>query len=101
MKEDKPHPTGFITLEDQDFLKTIGITGLSPGLDFLLRQQKESREALVKIEARADGLTQLELNEATYKKLAKEQDRPIEDLRENFRLFRDITDLPDDEEEWP
>jgi len=101
VKKEKAHPTGFITLEDQDFLKTIGITGLSPGLDFLLRQQKESREALAKIEARADGLIALDLDESVYEKLANEQERPIEDLRENFRLFRDITDLSDDEEDWP
>ena len=99
MKKREILPHDLISLEDQDFLKELGISGLPSGREFLLRQQEANAAALQRIEERAEGLRALSLDEKTLEILSEEKVRPIEELREDLRLFRDITKKPEDEEE--
>ncbi len=92
----KPENVGPMSLEDQAFLKELGISGLSHGAEFLLRQQQAGRDDMARVEKRADGLMSLELNEHALKQLSIETNDSLEELRENMRLFRDMDKLKKD-----
>ncbi len=87
--QDKPR-AGFFNLDDQAFLKEMGITAMPTGAEFLLRAQQEAADAKRRVEARAEGLQTLELSEEALESLSRETGRPIEELRKELRLFRDV-----------
>lgn len=89
MKEEKEAHNGFITLEDQAFLKALGISGMTPGAEYALNEHKAALDARAKIEARADGLLALELGEATKAELERRGKDPDE-----LSFFRDVDKLP-------
>jgi len=82
---------GFFDLDDQEFLKEMGISAMPSGAEFMLRMARETREAKTRIEERADGLQTLELNEHALEAMSLETGEDIEVLREKLRLFRDAT----------
>jgi len=91
------NPPDHMTLDDHNFLKELGISGLSHGAEFLLRQQKVGRSAMERVEKRADGLLSLELNGHAIKQLSIETGRSQEDIIEEIRLFRDMDQLKDND----
>lgn len=89
MSEKEPLRAGYITLEDQEFLKELGISGMESGAETILRQSQEAKEAMSRIEERAAGLQALELDDMTLLKLSREQGKPISQIREEMQFFRD------------
>lgn len=77
-------PLGQFTLEDQLFLKSIGISAMEPGREKLLALSAGTKKDLKLIEQRADGLLPIHL-EADMEK----------DLGSNLRFFRDLENLDD------
>lgn len=85
------------SLKDQEFLKELGISCMAPGLEFALRQKEEAAKAMKRIEARADGLQALTLDNEAIKALAREKGISPSQIESDMRHFRDID--PDDEGE--
>ena len=92
MSNRNPQTCPPFSLKDQEFLKELGITGLSSGLDYALRQQEAAKTAKARIETRAENLQFLELDESALAKLSDERGIPVAELREQLRLFRDLED---------
>lgn len=90
MSDSEEKRNGYISLEDQAFLKELGISGLSQGAERALQLHREALAARGRIEARAEGLRSLDLDRKTIEKLAKERSRDPDDLQEDLGLFRDL-----------
>ena len=89
MKEDDVGRIGYLSLEDQAILKALGISGMAPGAEFALREQEAAKAAKQRIEARADGLLALELDDAARETLAGDGADP-----DGLTFFRDLDKLP-------
>ena len=72
MKDDETRRSALISLEDQAFLKSIGISGLAPGAEFALREHDAALAAQKRIEARADGLLGLDLGARARSELERD-----------------------------
>lgn len=81
---------GMWTLEDQAFLKQMGISCVPSGQEFLLTQKASAKEDLAKVEIKSQGLQIFELNEDTLVQLSEERNVPIEILREELTKHRDM-----------
>ena len=81
---------GHYTLEDQDFLKSIGISAMTPGEEYAHRQYQEVLDARQRIEKRAAGLELLELDEKARDTISRVRDQPPSELRKQLRRFRDV-----------
>ena len=90
-------PVGKFSLEDQKFLRELGISAMPKGLEFALNQQRQAQEARKRLERRADGLQSIQLDEAGLTKLAEQRGIPLETLRAELGLFRDIEKFRDPE----
>ena len=91
MSDSESARAGFFDLDDQVFLKEMGISAMPGGAELMLRMARETREAKARIEDRADGLQTLELSEQAISGMSLETGEDIDALREKLRLFRDIT----------
>jgi len=80
------------SLEDQAFLKALGISGMSPGLEYALRKHQEALDARGRIETRADELQALDLPDEAVKDAARELGQGPADVARKMRLFRDLKD---------
>lgn len=94
MKKEFGRSEGSITLKDQEFLKELGISGLSSGLEYALRQYEKAMRADATIEAKAEGYQSLELDEETLARLSDDERRQVSKLREELRMFRDLKQPP-------
>ena len=96
MSNDFERPEGEITLEDQAFLKELGISGLSNGLEKALNQYKAAMRSKSSIESRAEGLRSLNLDKQTLAKLAREEKTSLTEMERKTSFFRDVEkDLPE------
>jgi hypothetical protein len=93
MKESEPKSTLKFSIDDQEFLRELGISVLSKGQEYAQRQHRAALAALGKIVVRAEELQSLELDEQTLKKLSRQTGHPLDELREKLRLFRDTQNL--------
>ncbi len=94
MKKTFQPPEGSITLKDQEFLKELGISGMSRGLEYALRQYEAALRDDAAIEERAEGYQALELDEEALAQLSAEEKERVVKLREELRLFRDLKKPP-------
>lgn len=92
---------GFFSLEDQDFLKSIGISAMSSGEEYARRQYDEALAARDRIEKRAEGLELLELDDHTLDSIGRVRDQPLSELRKKLRRFRDIEGTDPGQEKEP
>lgn len=84
MNKSNKAPMGQFTLEDQVFLKSIGISVMEPGQEKLLAISAGTKRDLKLIEKRADGLLPIHLDS-----------KGDGDLGSNVRFFRDLENLDD------
>ena len=96
MKKTFEVPEGSFTLEDQAFLKELGISGMPGGREAALKHFEAGMAAMDRIEKRADGLQALDLDPDTLARLAREQGRPVAELAQELRHFRDLEKLDED-----
>lgn len=102
MNDDFDRGEGQYTLEDQAFLKALGISGMPRGLEAALQYQKQAAARRQRVEARADGLLPLELDETAIRKLARERGQSPAQIEREMNFFRDIpTDPSQDPEKLP
>ena len=94
MKKNKLAGMKPFSLEDQDFLKALGISGMPEGMEYALREQKIGKESHESIEARAEGLEALDLNTETLELLSKETGRSVAELTKDVQFFDDLKKLP-------
>lgn len=87
---------GHFSLEDQEFLKSIGISAMTPGEEYAQRQYREAMEARERIEKRATGLELLELDEKSVDSISRVREQPPSELRRKLRRFRDLEAADDD-----
>lgn len=84
------------SLSDQEFLKQLGIAGMEHGQETLVRGQEEANAALARIQARAEGLQSLNLDQKTLEAIAREKGIDPEEVRNKYQFFRDLDDPIDD-----
>ncbi|CAM2065603.1 hypothetical protein SCOR_09490 [Sulfidibacter corallicola] len=85
---------GRFTLEDQEFLKKLGISAMPSGVETMLRESRAAKQRDAAIRERADGYLPLEPDEKTLAEMSREQGRPVEEIRKEMRMFRDIKRAP-------
>lgn len=99
MNDDFDRGEGQFTLEDQVFLKSLGISGMPRGLEAALEYQKQAKTRLARVETRAEELQPLELDDQAIRDLARERGQSRGRVERDLRFFRDINQDPDQEPE--
>ncbi|MDJ0839690.1 MAG: hypothetical protein QNK37_24445 [Acidobacteriota bacterium] len=100
MKDPKRLPANWISAEDEQFLKELGISGMPAGVERAVQHHQDAMDALARIEARAEGLQSLELDDKTLEELSREKGIPIEEIEEDLSFFRDLEKKPFDDCDW-
>lgn len=77
------------SLTDQDFLKQLGITAMSSGQEFALREQQKGLDALPSIEDRAGGLICIVLDEQ-HLELFNLLKKSASKMSDDIRMLRDL-----------
>lgn len=99
MNNDFDRGEGQFTLEDQAFLKSLGISGMPRGLEAALEHQKQAKTRMSRIEARAETLQPLDLDDNAIRDLARERGQSRSRVERDLRFFRDLNQDPDQEPE--